>query len=309
MVVWGHIGQDIILRNEIYLFHMSLFFLLSGYFFKDKELTFIDVFKKRVQSYIIPYFVFFIIILLCFILLYVSTGYADKIYLSPKIIIQPYGVVGALWFLLSLFEVHIGYYFIAKYIRKEWIQSLICLLCLIFSHIVFKCGIRLPLYIDSSLSMIIFFHIGYLMHKYRILDFSKYSLLLFAVCILFYTVGIMEKIEIDVMANKTEGNILLAFLSAFGGTYIVLHISFLLNKYNKIPFINSTLNFLGQNTLVIFSMHLLCIEIARRLFKFPLSIDATIFDGIYITAWGISSSLIIGIPIKKYILPYIRIIK
>lgn len=309
VVVWGHIGQDFILKNEIFLFHMPLFFLLSGYFFKDKGLTFIDVFKKRIQSYIIPYFVFFIIILLCFILLYVSIGYADKIYLSPKIIIQPYGVVRALWFLLSLFEVHIGYYFIAKYIRKEWIQSSICLSCLILSHIAFRCGVSLPLYIDSSLSMMIFFHIGYLMHKYRILDSLKYSLLLLVVCVLFYIAGIIGKIEIDVMVNKIEGNLLLAFLAAFGGAYIVLYVSLLLKKYNKISFINSTLTYLGRNTLTIFSMHLLCIEVARCLFKFPLSIDATILDGIYTTVWGILGSLIIGIPIKKYILPYIRIVR
>ena len=119
----------------------------------------------------------------------------------------------------------------------------------------------------------------------------------------------MANIETDIMLNKVQGNLCIAFLAAIGGSYIVLYISFLLKEYNKIPIINSILSYLGQNTLIIFSMHLLCIETARCLFNFPFAYESTFFDGVYTTIWGILGSLIIGIPIKKYIFPHIRIIK
>lgn len=308
-VVWGHVGQSCPCKSEIFLFHMPLFFLLSGYFFKDKELTFINVLKKRIQSYLIPYIVFFTIILLCFILLYVSIGYSDRIYLSPGIIVYPYGVVGALWFLLALFEVHMGYYLIAKYIQKEWIKFIICLICLIVSQTAFRLGINIPLYIGSSLSMMLFFHIGYMMHKYRILDSSKYRLILLVISILCYTGGIVSGIDIDIKENKMEGNLPLVFPAALGGSYIIIYLSYLLKEHNKISLINTVLNYLGQNTLLIFSMHLLCLELARCLFKFPPADEATVLDGICITIGGIIGSLIIGIQIKKYILPYIKITK
>lgn len=308
-VVWGHIGEAFMGKNELFLFHMPLFFILSGYFFKDEGLTFIEVLKKRIQSYIIPYFIFLIIILTLFILLYVSIGYGDRIYLSLGIITHPYGVVVALWFLLSLFEVHIMYYFITKYIHKDWIKFILGLLCLITSHLIYEGNINIPFYIGSSLSMIIYFHLGYLIHKYRILNSSRYCVLIFIFCLLFYIGGILANIETDIMLNKVQGNLCIAFLAAIGGSYIILYISFLLKEYNKIPIINSILSYLGQNTLIIFSMHLLCIETARCLFNFPFAYESTFFDGVYTTIWGILGSLIIGIPIKKYIFPHIRIIK
>lgn len=308
-VVWGHVGQSCPCKNEIFLFHMPLFFLLSGYLFKDEGLTFMIMLKKKVQSYLVPYIVFFTIILLLFILLYISIGYRDRIYLSPGILIHPYGVVGALWFLIALFEVHIAYYFIAKYIHKQWIKSAICLLCMILSQVFFRWGVNVPLYIGSSLSMIVFFHIGYLMHKYHILAFSKDRLVLLVFSILFYIVGIVSSINLDIKENKLEGNLALIFFAALGCSYAIVYISFLLKEYNKISLINTILSYLGQNTLIIFPTHLLCIEIARCLFKFPLSNEVTVFDGVYITLWGILGSLIIGIPIKKIILPHITITK
>lgn len=308
-VVWGHQEYVCPFRDEIYLFHMPLFFMLSGYLFKDAGLTLLNVIKKRIQSYLIPYIVFFIIILGAFILLYESIGYGDKIYLSPGILIHPYGVLAPLWFLLSLFEVHIAYYCLSKYVKKEWLIFAICLICLVVSHLAFRYQIKIPFYIGASLAMLIFYHTGYLMSKYRILSTLKYRLTMFTCSLIFYIGGILSNAKIDIMKNLIEGNLFWAVTAAFGGAYIIIYISYLLKEYNKIPYINDVLNYLGKNTLTIFSMHLLCIEAARCLFKFPRINEASTFDGIYTVVWGIVGSLIIGYPIKKYILPHIKLFK
>ena len=57
LVVMGHVTHDMPLKNWIYAFHMPLFFLLSGIFFKP---TF-ENWKKSSKRLLIPYIFFAIV--------------------------------------------------------------------------------------------------------------------------------------------------------------------------------------------------------------------------------------------------------
>lgn len=55
-VVLGHTGLPEVFRRWIYIFHMPLFFYISGMFFKPVTL---DVaIKKKGKAYLLPYFFF-----------------------------------------------------------------------------------------------------------------------------------------------------------------------------------------------------------------------------------------------------------
>ena len=57
LVVLGHVPLPRELLTAIYLFHMPLFFFLSGMFFHSEENFIYGVYKK-VRTLIIPYFFF-----------------------------------------------------------------------------------------------------------------------------------------------------------------------------------------------------------------------------------------------------------
>lgn len=93
LVVIGHLGT--IFGSAIYLFHMTLFFILSGYCFKDSyvdhKLTFI---KKRFISLMVPYIV---IVGGAWLITNHSTWTVVEEY------IDKYHLIGTMWFLKCLF--------------------------------------------------------------------------------------------------------------------------------------------------------------------------------------------------------------
>lgn len=57
-VVYGHLVC--LIEREIFLFHMPLFFLLSGYFFSAKD-TIRDFLIKKIKSLLLPFLLFYIL--------------------------------------------------------------------------------------------------------------------------------------------------------------------------------------------------------------------------------------------------------
>lgn len=93
LVVVGHLGT--IWGSPIYMFHMSLFFILSGVCFSDKYLDRkVDFVRKRFMSILLPF------------LLLKGLAYA-VIYFLPwngaAAFIDHYHLLGTLWFLKCLF--------------------------------------------------------------------------------------------------------------------------------------------------------------------------------------------------------------
>lgn len=57
LVLIGHISLNKKINNFIYSFHMPLFFILSGYLYKNKE----NYVKKKTKTILVPYFIVSII--------------------------------------------------------------------------------------------------------------------------------------------------------------------------------------------------------------------------------------------------------
>lgn len=61
-VIIGHVYINNTVFNWIYSFHMALFFFVAGYTYKERSV--IQDIKRRLQTIVVPYFVFGLIILL-----------------------------------------------------------------------------------------------------------------------------------------------------------------------------------------------------------------------------------------------------
>lgn len=302
-VVWGHLQLACPIKSELYIFHMPLFFILSGYFFNDFSESIKQVLLKRFHSYLVPYFIFMIVDLLIFVILYLIAGKSQQIHISLGILFHPYGVVTPLWFLLCLFEVHILYYIIHRYAPGLKWNTTIILICYSISYYLFRCNIHLPLYLDSALSMLLFFHTGYLFNKYRIFNRSAIIQGIIAIAgILFYVMGVIQHLHIDIARNLISNQTVLFILSATGASFVVVYTS----KYLAgIALISNFLSCLGRNSMLIFTLHMVCSEIARCLLEL-LNSQSILLNGICMMLTGLFGSLIIGYPIKKYLLPYVN---
>ncbi len=307
LVVWGHTMAACPFRQEIYLFHMPLFFILSGYCFTEKKNSLSEILKKNIRAYLIPYIVFFIILLSAFVAMRTATGTFDRSFISWGILFYPYGVVTALWFLLSLFEVRVAYELMCYYRlseKKKWTISFVCLgLGYLFS----STQVPLPLFVDSSLSMLFFFHVGYLLKERSILNVGgRKRFILLMTSILFYAGGVALHLVVDIKINKLSSHLLVFIGAALGGTFLLLYISRWIGKFT---FASNVLKYLGENTLIIFAIHLLVFDMMKLVLALPeLTYHSYLQGGIF-TVLGIIGSLIIGIPIRNKILSPLKTFK
>jgi len=307
LVVWGHTFHGCPVKNEIFLFHMPLFFMLSGFFFKETTDSFIEVLKKKIQSYLFPYIFFLVLCLALASLLYQICGVIPRYDITPVIVLRPGGVVTALWFLVSLFEVQILCYLLFRCFRKEVVRFIVCLLCLLCGYVLYRTDIHLPLFLDSSLSMLLFFYVGYLLHRKEAVRLPVSKQLLFVVVgLCFYVIAVLCHYTLDIKDNRIAGNLFIITCSAIGASYCILILSrWLSKKCSGKGILIKVLSYLGRNTMVIFALHILSFEIARYAFHLPLG-GKNIWEGLSLTVLAIVLSLIIGYPLNKYLLPYLK---
>ena len=165
-------------NKYIYLFHMPLFFIISGYLWnieKNKSMNFKTFFQKKFKSYIIPYFK---IASVCFVVWGVCinyfrlNGFSDEylrqiaqyifgIFIYSRGTIEWLPQCSPIWFLACLFVAEIVYYFIMKMRIPVVGVFLAGILGFIFSG-----WLKLPWNIDNAFSAIVLLYIGMLIRKY-----------------------------------------------------------------------------------------------------------------------------------------------
>ena len=156
LMVVGHSGAPDLLHDFVYLFHMSLFYYASGYFFKEAYLSRkLEFVKKRVKGLYFPflkYGIFFLLLHNVFFRFNIYNGeygfqggasflYAASDYWEKFLGLLKFGgaeqLLGAYWFLSSLFIVSILFLcliYFADRCGKQRRQSLL-FVCIIFVYI------------------------------------------------------------------------------------------------------------------------------------------------------------------------------
>jgi len=245
-------------RNIIYSFHMPLFIIISGMFFKENE-SFKKVLIKILKTIIIPYVLAIIIrYILQLTILNKPVDIIEIIkqiifaYSNKKSFFTKVKTVDVLWFLPFLAMCKILYYLINKFSKgDETLISIISLFCTILGIYLDEKKIYLPWSFDVSLTCMIFFHLGYVLKKYNLLEKILKNYKMIISIILIYFIGL--KLGYIELATRSYPNGLISFVTAIAGTIICLKISNLIENFTT--YLSNILQWFGKNSMIILGVH------------------------------------------------------
>ena len=260
LMVVGHVTEHGWKRDIIFSFHMPLFIIISGMFYKDR--SFKELFTNMLKKLIIPY----IITVFCtdFIQNFIIhknydfikflTDFIKQIALSYSYLkfntnVKPTGV---LWFIPFLIVLRIIFSALKKVTKND--DKLLAMYCLLISYIGYILGIKgkwLPFSADISMSCIILYCLGYLITKYdllrKIINEKKVLFLIFIIWILGIKFGSIE------IAVRRYPNGLYSFLSAICGSIIIIKLSLIIEQKTQI--LSKVLSWYGKNSIYILLFH------------------------------------------------------
>jgi len=258
-VVAGHIYVGNI-KLIIFMFHMPLFFFLSGYLFNpkhDKK----KYFKKKVIHLLVPYVMFLLLIYYGFFFI-INKEHIDILGLLIKPIIGGRFLInetGVFWFVPVLFITQqlMNFLFVKTSLKYTLI---IVILFLSFSYVnsLFLPKIWFPLNLNVVFASIPIFYIGYYVKKLNIKD--NYILLFVGLIVIFITVFLIPQNTYD-MKYSNYG---LPIITLFSGVLLTLNIKQIAIFLSKIKLINHFLSKLGNASMVIMFLHLPCKILIER---------------------------------------------
>ena len=270
-VVMGHIfSAQMPAHKIIFLFHMPLFFFVSGFLYKEQPDNKAYIVKKA-KNLLIPYFSVFALVFPVLIFTYMPEGYTlDMIawdtlyyvlgghYLRGLV----YDIFIAMWFLTCLFLVQVIYNYIHTMLKKRTIHFIVFIM-LIAAYInsIFYPGFSLPWSANVILMAIPIYHLGYMSRQ---IEVDKYSIL-FIIAGLLTCASLMlfPQNTFDMMRNN-YGIPFVTFISAIVCIYMVKYISVIIAE-NRI--LRNILSELGKASLVIMAFHLPVYQLLWKYFE------------------------------------------
>lgn len=245
LVVLGHTTFP--LKNYIFWIHMPLFFALTGVTFNPTK-SLKTFFYSRLNSLIFPFLTF------GFLLLSLSSV-ADLSVLFREVIkflvyggAKSSGVVGAFWFLPTLFLAELIFYYIVNNIRKHR-TLVIIFVCTLFPLSYFGAYKILPYNITMIPYILLYMWSGYFFKNWFNPQKEKEVFLILGslICLLIgYFVRFKLDLKYAIVSNWSIGFIL---------PTVVLLTIFTYSK-RMLGNINSkTIVYLGQNSLVVLLVH------------------------------------------------------
>lgn len=326
LVVIGHTNSFLV--KYIYLFHVPLFYFISGYFFKSTFHTFAEwkiYFKRKTLKLYIPFISLVLIMIFShnlfykihFVRDYYSIDELIKNSLKALFFKNSEILLGAIWFIPSLFLSFCLYMFlnIIFHTKTIIISSFLFIYALVFSS-----G---DIYISKVLEITFigqfFIQLGnaYKKNEQKV----KYNIVLgIIIVIIFIILG--NNIKIIDVANRKYSEIYLFLPVTLCGIYLSLYAA---NILNNVKYINDMLNFIGVKSYIIMCFHIISFKILsfcyislnklniERLSEFPI-LEKTniaylyIFCGIFLPILGdiilvfLRCNLIKNYKIKKMII-------
>ncbi len=281
---------------------MPLYFVLSGLFFKTYGSLYNHVIKK-VNKILIPFLFFYL------------TGYVIFYavdYIFPGAIkTEANGILdlftqrqyfnGPIWFLLCLFWTNIMFCVIQLNVRSEIRKGAIVILLSAVGVILGQNRIFLPMTLDSSLTALLFFWIGYTLKRTPILypnRFDKYNVLIGAA---FYLIALgidvlFSNPRFGMSINKVHGNPVLAYAVSLASVFAIL---FVCKAIRYLPFVS----YFGRYSIIPLCIHRLTYKPVKAiLVHCPDYI--TEYQDIIITIAPIVICYFL-IPVCKKYLPYV----
>lgn len=175
LVIVGHSSCPAWLLYWIYIFHIPLFFMLSGLMFKDSEksMSLGRWIKYKSRNLLWPYLIFGILELLFDGAIGLVSHDIARENVVKKVIaliysnyLFEYNYTGVIWFLTCLFTTELLFFILQKFIRNKVLRTIIILSLGVL-------GLRWnsittflpPFFADKALTAILFYSLGYLLRN------------------------------------------------------------------------------------------------------------------------------------------------
>lgn len=331
-MVMGHCGAPDLWVKFIYEFHMPLFFFCSGIFLKDInniDALFLHI-KKRFKGIYIKFLCWSLLFLLLHNVFYHLNIYndivlfkgqpsylyntSDFIHKASKIIFsmnEHEQLLRSFWFLKQLFLSGIFVsiiMYLSNRLSKNRHSHTFIFMGLFISTIISKYyKWSLPAIWDISLVFMssTFYYSGYIFRKYNIIEEIN-NMTISIICLIILLLGLYILPWTNMLEYTTESTIPFYFI-AFSGILLTINISRKLEQTN----IKYFFYYLGQNTMVIFALHMLCFKLGNllkiviydmpiyRLADFQIISDHNSYFWIVYTIIGISIPLLIDYAMKS----------
>ena len=312
LMVIGHVvPPDHIAFSVIYTFHMPLFFIMSGYCFKEMYLDDAKQFVvRKIKGIYVPFVAFSMLCLalhnvFCHFYLYDPTwsyGWKDYVWETGRIVTRMHnagGMFGTAWFLKELFWGNLIFYATLRFVKKlrgkreevrgNWrlsaeLATVIGLLVL--TEVVNVFDLRIPYFCITTKSVraAFFMAFGYLW-KQKEWQLNKYAV---------WIGGVVSISAVLLMENAgclTSGPIrmTLRLVPAILGTMSVFELSRLIveSRMSIVERLERGLEYVGQHTLSIMLLHFMSFKLVTygiirmhhlpidRLYEFPVLYDYT----------------------------------
>lgn len=316
MVIGHSIGPSFLCRF-IYTFHMPLFFFCSGYFFiAPNTLSLFSHFAlKKINGLYYPFVKWSAIFLLLHNLFYNMHFYPIDDYFGyydihalgvhfRSIITTMTGqdkLLDPFWFLkellLASWFIGIITYFLNR-VASKYTDWMLCIFLILLTFFTKLHKIGLPIIWDLSIMFLssTFFVLGYIYHKVE----NKTYYNLFGVIISFILLlgfVLIWDAPLD-MLFYNEYSVLLYIPMALVGIYLVFSLSYIMELYR----IKRCFYYIGKNTLIILSLHLLAFKIASYVVIYfygipKSSLSETFIADCNIFCWFLYIIFGIGIPL------------
>lgn len=274
LMVVGHTRCPDYLRQLIYLFHMPLFFLFSGYFFNQKYLDNRKMFiKRKLKTLYLPYVKWSLLFLLIYNFCFEINIYSEKVSYFG-IVFHPYSIqdyfrhalsilfsmtehaplLGGFWFLHSILWGNIIFLFSLRCIKGRKLMALLFIMTCLFLH--FK--IIIPIVEITSLDVLaaLFIAIGFYLKEIQGNLMTRLSTWKVVCCCL---VLLLLAYLLPVSFQSVTAKKLIFFIfSGVAGTTVTVKFATFIQKY---AILNKIMPYIGQNTLTILALHILCFRL------------------------------------------------
>lgn len=259
LMIIGHMGAIIpdSLHSWIYLFHMPLFFFLSGIFAKtyNTKKNLVSGLKHKMKRLLLPYY-FYVFLFYVVDLLIGYRVYSKGDYINTFLGTDSFGF---LWFIFALFFVEICFDLLYMLVENVTVQIIIIACLAILANIL--CYVDKFERIGSIFFSIGFYYIGYCV-KERVISFSRNNFELkywkdLVILLFITTVGVVistyfsgnSRLSLDLHKNQ-EIDIVLTYVFALAGIGVTLIIA----KLFENTIVERIIAFIGMNSLIIYPL-------------------------------------------------------
>ena len=248
-----------------FTFHLPVFFLASGYFFKLDQPLNLQFFKKSFRNLIVPYIVCCIIITI-FALIVACFNGASKMEIlifwikaslygcgseNPLQII-PTGQIGGIWFFLGLFWAQI----LILLVRRLPLPGIWLFAIFMVDWYIAQRYLILPFSLSTAPCAALFVYAGTLAKKYQVFDLKNIGVTIATViCLVIWLVYIFATDYHMGMSLPILPHGLLDIIGSFAGGFIVVKLCKLCEAH--LGQLSKFLQWIGRNTLVVFAVHII----------------------------------------------------